>query len=58
VTQWRRDQGGQALILIAAALGGLLLGVGLALDTGQLFVARRAAQTAADAGAWAGAAVL
>jgi hypothetical protein len=55
---WSRDEGGQALILIAVALGGLLLGVGLALDTGQLFVARRAAQTAADAGAWAGATVL
>jgi hypothetical protein len=58
VSLWRRDEGGQALILIAAALGGLLLGIGLALDTGQIFVARRAAQTAADAGAWAGAAVL
>ena len=56
--RWSRDDGGQALILIAAALGGLLLGIGLALDTGQLFVARRAAQTAADAGAWAGAVVL
>jgi hypothetical protein len=55
---WSRDEGGQALIVIAAALGGLLLGIGLALDTGQLFVARRAAQTAADAGAWAGAAIL
>ncbi|MDP9281049.1 MAG: pilus assembly protein TadG-related protein [Chloroflexota bacterium] len=55
---WSRDEGGQALILIAVALGALLLGIGLALDTGQLFVARRAAQTAADAGAWAGAAVL
>lgn len=55
---WSRDDRGQALILIAIALGGLLLGIGLALDTGQLFVARRAAQTAADAGAWAGAAVL
>lgn len=55
---WSRDEGGQALILISAALGALLLGVGLALDTGQLFVARRAAQTAADAGAWAGASVL
>ncbi|HUG04966.1 MAG TPA: pilus assembly protein TadG-related protein [Candidatus Limnocylindria bacterium] len=55
---WSGDERGQALILIAAALGGLLLGIGLALDTGQLFVARRAAQTAADAGAWAGAAVL
>jgi hypothetical protein len=58
VTLWSRDERGQALILIAIALGGLLLGIGLALDTGQLFVARRAAQTAADAGAWAGAAVL
>jgi hypothetical protein len=58
VRLWSRDDGGQALILIAAALGGLLLGIGLALDTGQLFVARRAAQTAADAGAWAGAAIL
>ncbi|HEV8655941.1 MAG TPA: pilus assembly protein TadG-related protein [Candidatus Limnocylindria bacterium] len=56
--RWSQGEGGQALILIAAALGGLLLGIGLALDTGQLFVARRAAQTAADAGAWAGAAVL
>jgi len=55
---WSHDERGQALILIALALGGLLLGIGLALDTGQLFVARRAAQTAADAGAWAGAAVL
>jgi Putative Flp pilus-assembly TadE/G-like len=58
VTLWSRDDHGQALIIIAVALGALLLGVGLALDTGQLFVARRAAQTAADAGAWAGAAVL
>jgi hypothetical protein len=56
--RWSRDDGGQALILIAVALGGLLLGIGLALDTGPLFVSRRAAQTAADAGAWAGAAVL
>ena len=56
--RWSCDDGGQALILIAVALGGLLLGIGLALDTGQLFVSRRAAQTAADAGAWAGAAVL
>jgi len=58
VSLWRNDETGQALVLIAAALGGLLLGIGLALDTGQLFVARRAAQTAADAGAWAGASVL
>jgi hypothetical protein len=56
--RWSRDEDGQALILIAAALAGLLLGIGLALDTGQLFVSRRAAQTAADAGAWAGASIL
>jgi hypothetical protein len=58
VRRWSADDRGQALILIAVALGGLLLGIGLALDTGQLFVARRAAQTAADAGAWAGATIL
>jgi hypothetical protein len=58
VRLWSREDGGQALILVAAALGGLLLGIGLALDTGQLFVSRRAAQTAADAGAWAGATIL
>jgi hypothetical protein len=58
VRRWSRDEGGQALIIVAAALAGLLLGIGLALDTGQLFVSRRAAQTAADAGAWAGASVL
>jgi hypothetical protein len=52
------DDRGQALILIAVALAALLLGIGLALDTGQLFVSRRAAQTAADAAAWAGATVL
>jgi hypothetical protein len=58
VRPWSGDDGGQALIIIAAALAGLMLGIGLALDTGQLFVSRRAAQTAADAGAWAGASVL
>lgn len=52
------DEGGQALIIIAIAIAALLLGIGLALDTGQLFVSRRAAQTAADAAAWAGATVL
>lgn len=58
MTRWHRNEQGQALIIIAVALGALLLGVGLALDTGQLYVARRAAQTAADAGAWAGATIL
>ena len=58
MTRWHRENRGQALIIIAVALGALLLGIGLGLDTGQLFVARRAIQTAADAGAWAGATVL
>ncbi len=54
----RADEGGQALVLIALAIAALMLGIGLALDTGQLFVARRAMQTASDAAAWAGATVL
>jgi hypothetical protein len=58
VKKWIIPDEGQALVIMAVALGALLLGIGLALDTGQLFVSRRAAQTAADAGAWAGAAVL
>ena len=52
------DDGGQAIAVIALAVAALLLGIGLALDTGQLFVARRGMQTAADAAAWAGASVL
>jgi hypothetical protein len=50
--------GGQAIVLIALAMTTLLLGVGLAIDTGTLFVARRTAQSAADAAAWAGAVVI
>lgn len=50
-----RDEGGQTIVLVALALTALLVGVGLAIDTGQLFVARRNAQSAADAAAWAGA---
>jgi hypothetical protein len=55
---WRNDEAGQALVIIAVALGGLLLGIVPSLNTGQLFFALRPTQTAADAGAWAGAAVL
>jgi len=58
VRRYARDEGGQALPLIAAAIAALILGIGLAMDTGELFVARRAMQTAADAAAWAGATVL
>jgi hypothetical protein len=50
-----REEGAQALVLIAISLAALLLAVGLAVDTGQLYVARRAAQVAADSAAWAGA---
>jgi len=52
------DEAGQAIALIALAIAAMLLGIGLALDTGQLFVSRRSMQTAADAAAWAGASVL
>ena len=53
-----RDDRGQVVVLIAAALATLILGVGVAVDTGTLYVARRSAQIAADAAAWAGAVVL
>ena len=52
-----RDEGGQAVVLIAVTLLGLIMMVGLAIDAGQLYVARRTAQEAADAGAYAGAVV-
>jgi hypothetical protein len=52
------DDLGQAVVLIALAMATLLLGVGLAIDTGTIFVARRHAQSAADAAAWAGAVIL
>ncbi len=57
---WRGDEGerGQAIVLIAAVLLGMLMSVGLAIDAGELYVARRTAQEAADAGAYAGAVVL
>jgi putative Flp pilus-assembly TadE/G-like protein len=57
---WSGDesQRGQAIVLIAAVLLGMLMSVGLAIDAGELFVARRTAQEAADAGAYAGAVIL
>lgn len=55
IRRFMRQDGGQVVVLVALAMSGLLLGVGLAIDTGQLFVARRDAQSAADAAAWAGA---
>jgi hypothetical protein len=53
----RREEG-QALVLIAIVFLAMLMTVGLAVDAGQLFVARRTMQEAADAAAYAGAVVL
>lgn len=50
-----REEDGQAIVLIATVLLGMLMFVGLAIDAGQLYVARRTAQEAADAGAYAAA---
>ena len=43
------------MVVLALAMTAMLFAVGLAIDSGQLFVARRTAQAAADAGAFAGA---
>jgi hypothetical protein len=56
VRRWirARRERGQVLIIIAVALVGLLALAGLAIDGGNLFMERRRAQNAADAGALAG----
>ena len=46
---------GQAIVLIAITLLGMLMMVGIAIDAGQLYSARRSMQEAADAAAYAGA---
>jgi Flp pilus assembly protein TadG len=51
-------QGGQAIVMVAITFMALLFAVGLAIDAGQLFAAKRTMQEAADAGALAGAVVL
>ncbi|HZP96529.1 MAG TPA: pilus assembly protein TadG-related protein [Candidatus Limnocylindria bacterium] len=51
-------QGGQAVVLIAITMTAMLFAVGLAIDAGQLFVAKRSMQEAADAAAFAGAVVI
>lgn len=53
-----RDDGGQAIVLVGIVMLGLLMGTGLAIDTGQLYSGRRSAQEAADAAAYAGAVVI
>ena len=57
---WRGHEGerGQAVVIIAMTMTAMLMVLGLAVDAGQLYVARRTAQEAADAGAYAGAVVL
>src|SRR5688572_29425598 len=62
-TQFRRFFGhageeGQAVVLMAIVMLTLLFAVGLAIDAGQLYAAKRAEQEAADAAAFAGAVVL
>ena len=49
------SSGGQAIVMVAIVFMTLMFAVGLALDAGQLFAAKRTQQEAADAGAFAGA---
>jgi Flp pilus assembly protein TadG len=51
----KNSEHGQALILIAIAMAGLIAITGLALDSGNAFANRRAAQNAADTSAMAAA---
>jgi Flp pilus assembly protein TadG len=53
-----QGSGGQAIVMVAIVFMTLMFAVGLALDAGQLFSAKRTMQEAADAGAFAGAVVL
>lgn len=54
----RDTEGGQAIVMVAIVFMALLFAVGLAVDAGQLFAAKRGQQEAADAAAFAGAVVL
>ena len=53
-----KEDGGQAIVLLAISMLALLMVIGLATDAGQLYSAKRAEQEAADAGAFAGGVVL
>ena len=53
--KWFRDESGQVLVMTFFCMGVLLGCLGLAVDVGVLFHARRNMQTAADAAAMAGA---
>ncbi len=50
----RESESGQAIILIAITMLAMLMMVGVAIDAGQLYSARRSMQEAADAAAYAG----
>jgi hypothetical protein len=54
----RDGQGGQAIILLAIFMLAMIMMVGLAVDAGQLYSAKRTQQEAADAAAFAGGVVL
>lgn len=56
--RFHREDRAQAIVLIALAMSTILLGVGIAIDTGQLYAGRRSVQNAADSAAWAGAVVI
>lgn len=53
--QFRHDERGQVIVLVAILFLALVFMVALVVNTGQLFIARRTAQGAADAAALAGA---
>lgn len=57
-TKLVQSERGQSIVIIALALLGMLALAGLAIDGGNLFLQRRRAQNAADAGAMAGTRVL
>lgn len=57
-SQVTREEGGQALVMVALAMAALLAFLALAIDVGSVYAERRRMQNAADAGALAGAKVL
>ena len=54
----RAGEEGQAIVLMAICMMGMLFAIGLAIDAGTLFVAKRTMQEAADSAAFAGGVVL
>ena len=52
------EEGGQMIVMVAIVFMALLFTVGLAVDAGQLFSAKRSQQEAADAAAFAGAVII